>query len=411
MLERRDRYHLRMRWLRILYLSSGLSFGALYGFMTVLLQSKGFEPALIGLTTSLGALGYSVALPVWGHLGDIVSGPRRTLQMGCIPAALFAVALAAPLPALGVILCVVAICAGAGPALALTDAMAVPALSDASREYSGLRLIASLGGAGGSVACGLLYSQTGYAVAPLVFVAAMGMTVVAAQFIPLGRDSERRRRAAAGPGRSAPEQPRGRFGSVGEALTGRPRLLASLVSIGFVFAGVNVSAMYVSLRVSDLGGGPPQVGLVNGVAAFAEIPGLLLAGWLAWRLGLRPVLAASALGLAACLASWVVLEDPLTVLVTRFATAAGQTLGHGPGSLPGDWIRALRDHRQSGGRDPVRGRRGVRRLRRRRGLHRDRRPHRSGRASRSRGLAARAGGPGGRDYGRLGRPPPGTIRP
>jgi PPP family 3-phenylpropionic acid transporter len=309
-----------MRWLRILYLSSGLSFGALYGFMTVLLQSKGFEPALIGLTTSLGALGYSVALPVWGHLGDIVSGPRRTLQMGCIPAALFAVALAAPLPALGVILCVVAICAGAGPALALTDAMAVPALSDASREYSGLRLIASLGGAGGSVACGLLYSQTGYAVAPLVFVAAMGMTVVAAQFIPLGRDSERRRRAAAGPGRSAPEWPRGRLGSVGEALTGRPRLLASLVSIGFVFAGVNVSAMYVSLRVSDLGGGPPQVGLVNGVAAFAEIPGLLLAGWLAWRLGLRPVLAASALGLAACLASWVVLEDPLTVLVTRFVS-------------------------------------------------------------------------------------------
>ena len=186
-----------MRWLRILYLSSGLCFGALYGFMPVLLRSKGFEPALIGLATSLGAVGYSIALPAWGHMGDIVSGPRRTLQMACIPAALFAVGLAAPLPVFGVILCVVVISAGAGPALALTDAMAVPALSDASRQYSGLRLIASLGGAGSSVACGLLYSQTGYAVAPLVFVAAMATTVLAAQFIPFGRDSERRRRAAA----------------------------------------------------------------------------------------------------------------------------------------------------------------------------------------------------------------------
>ncbi|MGD0247507.1 MAG: MFS transporter [Candidatus Limnocylindrales bacterium] len=309
-----------MRWLRILYLSSGLCFGALYGFMPVLLRSKGFEPALIGLATSLGAVGYSIALPAWGHMGDIVSGPRRTLQMACIPAALFAVGLAAPLPVFGVILCVVVISAGAGPALALTDAMAVPALSDASRQYSGLRLIASLGGAGSSVACGLLYSQTGYAVAPLVFVAAMATTVLAAQFIPFGRDSERRRRAAAGPGRSASGPPHGRLGSVGEALDGRPRLLATLISIAFVFAGVNAGGTYMSLRISDLGGGPVQVGLVNGVAAFAEIPGLLLAGWLAWRLGLRRVLAVSSLGLAACLASWIVLVDPLAILVTRFAS-------------------------------------------------------------------------------------------
>jgi len=309
-----------MRWLRLLYLSSGLSFGALYGFMAVLLQSKGFEPALIGLTTSLGALAYSIALPAWGHVGDIVSGPRRTLQMACVPAALFAVALAMPLPVFAVILCVVVISAGAGPALALTDAMAVPALSDASRQYSRLRLIASLGGAGSAVACGLLYSQTGYAVAPLLFLAAMAVAVLAAQFIPLGRDSERRRRAAAGPGRFLLGPPRGRLGSVGEALGGRPRLLASLVSIAFVFAGVNVSALYVSLRVSDLGGGPIQVGLVNGVASFAEIPGLLLAGWLAWRLGLRRVLAVSSLGLTACLAGWVVLADPLAILVTRFAS-------------------------------------------------------------------------------------------
>jgi MFS family permease len=315
-----------MRWLRLLYFSSGLSFGALYGFMPVLLASKGFDPALIGLATGLGSVAYSVALPAWGHMGDIVSGPRRTLQIACLPAAVFALGLAAPLAIPAWIICVVAISAGAGPVLALTDAMAVPALADASRQYSSLRLVASLGGAGGSVAFGLLYSGTGYYLAPILFVGTMALTMLAAHFIPLGRDSERRRARAGGsatdplaPG--APAIPVGRrLGSVGQALSGRPRLIATLVSVFFVFGGVVAGATYISLRVSDLGGGPAEVGLVNGVASFAEIPGLLLAGWLASRFGLRRTLAASAIGLAACLASWIVLVDPVPILVTRFAS-------------------------------------------------------------------------------------------
>lgn len=86
-----------MRWLRALYVSNGLAIGALYGFVPVLLQSRGFEPALIGLTTGLGSLAYAIALPAWGHMGDIVSGPRRTLQLACIPAAIFAIGLSAPI--------------------------------------------------------------------------------------------------------------------------------------------------------------------------------------------------------------------------------------------------------------------------------------------------------------------------
>jgi PPP family 3-phenylpropionic acid transporter len=311
---------LAMRWLRVLYLSSGLSYGSLYGFMAVLLQSKGFEPALIGLAIGLGSVAYMIALPVWGHMGDIVSGPRRSLQIACIPAVVFALGLAMPLPVAASIVCVMVVSAGAGPVLALTDAMAVPALADASRQYSALRLIASLGAAAGSVGCGVAYSQAGYGLAPLLFVVSMAATLIAAQMIPLGRDSEHRRRAAAATGSLAAAPPRGRLGSVGEALQGRPRLAAALVSVGFVFAGVMAGATFISLRISDLGGGPIQVGLVNGVASFAEIPGLILAGWLTWRLGPRRVLAASSIGLAACLASWIVLVDPLPILVTRFAS-------------------------------------------------------------------------------------------
>ena len=312
-----------MRWLRALYLSNGLAIGALYGFVPVLLQSRGFQPALIGLTTGLGSLAYAFALPAWGHLGDVVSGPRRTLQMACIPAAIFALGFNAPLPALGIIFCQLVISAGGGPMLALTDAMTVPALGkNASRDYPRLRLLTSIGAAGAAVVGGLVYARTGYVAAPIAYFVAMAATAACAMFVPLGRDSERRRTAArAGEGRAAsPAAERGRFGSVGEAFRVQPRLLGILISVTLIFLGCMSAATYITLRISDLGGGPAEVGLSNGMAAGAEVPGLMLAGWLVSRIGLRIVLTVSTLGFAACMMSWIVLVDPVTILVTRFAS-------------------------------------------------------------------------------------------
>ena len=296
-----------MRWLRALYVSNGLAIGALYGFVPVLLQSRGFDPALIGLTTGLGSLAYAIALPAWGHMGDIVSGPRRTLQLACIPAAIFAIGLSAPIPAIAIIFCQLVISAGGGPTLALTDAMAVPTLANASREYSRLRLLTSLGAASAAVGCGFLYAQTGYLAAPFVYFFTMAATVICVMFVPLGRDSERRRmarRAAEGRAQAAPE--RGRFGSVGEAFKVEPRLVGVLAS--------------VTIRIADLGGGPVEVGLSNGIGSVAEVPGLILAGWLASRIGIRIVLAVSAIGFAACMMSWIVLVGAGPILATRFAS-------------------------------------------------------------------------------------------
>ena len=314
-----------MRWLRALYVSNGLAIGALYGFVPVLLQSRGFGPALIGLTTGLGSLAYTLALPAWGHMGDVVSGPRRTLQLACIPAAIFALGFNAPLPALGIIVCQLAISAGGGPTLALTDAMAVPALGvNASRDYSRLRLLTSIGAAGAAAGCGVLYARTGYVAAPFMYFAAMVATAICAMFVPLGRDSERRRMARrAREGRAAQAVPeRGRFGSVGEAFRVQPRLLGVLVSVTLIFLGCMSAATYITLRISDLGGGPAEVGLSNGIAAVAEVPGLVLSGWLMSRVGLRTILAVSTLGFAACMMSWIVLVDAGPILVTRFAAGA-----------------------------------------------------------------------------------------
>jgi MFS family permease len=310
-----------MRWLRGLYLSNGLAIGSLYGFVAVLLSSKGFSPALIGVTTGLGSLAYTVALPAWGHIGDIVSGPRRALQIACIPAAVFALGLGAPLPVLAIIVCQLVVSVAGGPTMALTDAMAMPALGDPSREYSRLRLVTSIGATGAAVGCGLIYSVVGYLAAPLMYVVAMAATMICVQFVPLGRDSERHRRVRAErDGHAVVTSGRGRFGSVGEAFAVRPRLIAILVSVTLVFIGVMAAGTYITLRISDLGGGPAEVGLVNGVASAAEIPGLILAGWLIARTGARLVLAVSAVGFAACILSWVVLVDAAPILLTRFVS-------------------------------------------------------------------------------------------
>ena len=311
-----------MRWLRALYLSNGLAIGALYGFVPVLLQSRGFQPALIGLTTGLGSLAYTLALPAWGHLGDVVSGPRRTLQMACIPAAIFALGFNAPLPAVGIMVCQMVITGGGGPTLALTDAMTVPALGkNASRDYSRLRLLTSLGAAGSAIACGVLYARIGYVAAPFVYSLTMLATAACAMFVPLGRDSERHRTARrARAGRVARAKPeRGRFGSVGEAFKVQPRLLGILVSVTLIFLGFMAGNTYIPLRISDLGGGPSVVGLSNGIASGAEVPGRILAGWLVSRIGLRTLLTVSALGFAACMGSWIVLADAGSIVVTRFA--------------------------------------------------------------------------------------------
>ncbi len=296
----------------------------MFGFVPVLLAAKGFDPSLIGVTVALGSVAFSLALPVWGHLGDIISGPRRALQLAVIPAAIFALALSAPLPAVAIILCLVLVDAGGGPTMALTDAMTVPVLEDAGREYSGLRLTASLGAAGGGIVCGFIYSRTGYLAAPVLFALTMALALVSAQMVPMGRESDRSRRAlAVASGRapdSAADRPGagGRFGSVGEALSGRPRLVAVLISILLLHMGVVAAAMFISLRISDLGGGPIEVGLSNGLGSLAEVPGLIVGGRLASRFGLRSVLLVSGAGFAACLGSWAFIEETGPILVTRF---------------------------------------------------------------------------------------------
>ena len=51
-----------------------------------MLSERGFEPAAIGFVTAVSALGFTLAVPVWGHLADVTLGRPRALQVAAIGA-------------------------------------------------------------------------------------------------------------------------------------------------------------------------------------------------------------------------------------------------------------------------------------------------------------------------------------
>lgn len=312
-----------MNWIRVLYFSNGLAFGVLFNWIPVLLEAKGFGSELIGLALGFGSLAFTFALPAWGHIGDIISGPRRALQLACVPAAAFGLGFILPLPFAAIVVCQVMVSGSGAPGLALTDAMVLSALPDPARRYPGLRLLASLGAGFGSIGCGVIYSGTGYLAAPLLFLVPIGLVFASAQFVPQGRDSERHRHARAlKDGLIADAFERGRLGSVGEGLRLAPRLVAILASVVVMFVPVTIAATYGTLRIADLGSGAVAVGLLNGLASLAEVPGLVIGGWAVERFGVRPVLLCAALLLATCLLSWVWFVDPAAIIATRAVAAS-----------------------------------------------------------------------------------------
>ena len=84
--------------LRVLFLLAGAMIGAFYPFLSAILAERGFRPAEIGLTVALSSLAFMLAVPVWGHLADVVIGRVAALRAGVIAstAALFGLVVGAP---------------------------------------------------------------------------------------------------------------------------------------------------------------------------------------------------------------------------------------------------------------------------------------------------------------------------
>ena len=92
-----------------------------------------------------------------------------------------------------------------------------------------------------------------------------------------------------------------RLRSVGRAFAIEPRLVGVLAAFTLAWGGVQAAVTFVSIRIVELGGHPSDVALTFGISALAEVPGLVLAGWLGRRIGLRALTAGSLIGFGLCI--------------------------------------------------------------------------------------------------------------
>src|SRR5450830_315895 len=102
-------YHCgRMRAIRAVFLANGVSLGVFFPFTAVILAVRGFSAAEIGVISAISAAAFTLAVPAWGHLADVVLGRRNALVISALTGAAVVLLAGAPIPALAVAACFVA---------------------------------------------------------------------------------------------------------------------------------------------------------------------------------------------------------------------------------------------------------------------------------------------------------------
>lgn len=299
-----------MRALRAVFLLNGAALGVFYPFIAVILADRGVPPEGIGVVTAASSAAFSLAVPAWGHVADVILGRRRALAVSAVGAAVFVLLAGAPVPLVVVTLGFVGFSLFESAWGPLGDALAVNAIVDHGREYGRIRLLSSIGFGVVSALAGFLYDRTGYGPS---FVLCALLAVLLALAALRAPDVARADLAAVARGRT-------RGGSFVVALQIQPRLGPVLLAILLIHVGIIAGFTYLPLRLIELGGGPSDVALNAAVSAFAEIPAMLVAGAIASRIGLRGLVAGGALLYAVCFTSWTVLDSPSLIIATRILT-------------------------------------------------------------------------------------------
>ncbi|HYM85021.1 MAG TPA: MFS transporter, partial [Candidatus Dormibacteraeota bacterium] len=265
-----------MTAIRLVFLLFGAAIATLFPFTAVLLASRGFDAASIGLVTGSAALAYTIAVPAWGHLGDVVLGRRRALSVATGVAAITLVVFGLPLPALALGATYVVFTLFESGSAPLADALAITEIRRRGRgSYGEVRLLTSASYAVVAVVAGFVFDRTGYGPAPYLAAAVFATVSLVAALAP---DAPRTILAEEG-GR--------RGGSVRAAFAAAPRLPLVLVAIFLSYIGAVASFTFLPLRIEQLGGSASDIALAAGLSAAVEVPGFLLAGRLAERIGLR----------------------------------------------------------------------------------------------------------------------------
>ncbi len=182
-------------------------------------------------------------------------------------------------------------------------------MRDPGRQYGKVRALASASFTVAAVAFGFLYGQAGYWPSAVLFVGVAIAIAVNAGGVPdLGRAKLTGSR---------------RGGAVREVLAIQPALPRVLAAVGLAHVGVFAGFTFLSLRIVELGGGPPEVALSSAVAAAAEVGAMIVASRLVPRIGLRTLFTVSSLLYTVAFVLWAVLASPVAIIASRLISGAG----------------------------------------------------------------------------------------
>lgn len=301
--------------LRLVVLALGAALGVFYPFIPVILATRGFGPAEIGVIASVGAVGFTLAVPAWGHIADVRLGRARTLQICAIGGGAAVGALLGAWPPIVVALLFMAFWVFESSWQPLADALTVNLVD--RRGYARVRLLTSLSFALSSIGAGFLYNATGFSAAFVLTVAlTIGMAVAAGRVPDVERADLVRGESAA----AAPQRMRPSLGSSGVALRAAPRLRGILAAVLLINITIISGFTYLPLRLGELGSPPSDIALAAGLSGLTEIPAMLVAAVVAGRIGLRGMFVASALIYGAATSSWIFLDSPAFIIATRAIT-------------------------------------------------------------------------------------------
>lgn len=301
--------------LRLVVLALGVALGVFYPFIPVILAGRGFGPAEIGLIASVGAVGFTLAVPAWGHIADVRLGRARTLQLCAVGGGAAVGALLGAWPPLVVALLLMAYWVFESSWQPLADALTVNRVD--RRGYGRVRLLTSLSFAVSSIAAGFVYDRVGFEAAYLLAMLSAVAIALAASGVP---DVARADLHGALDVSATRSRPRPWLGSAGVALRLAPRLGLVLLAVMLINITIISGFTYLPLRLGDLGSPPSDVALSAGVSALAEIPAMLIAARVAQWIGLRGMFVGSALIYGVATSSWIVLESAQIIIATRLIT-------------------------------------------------------------------------------------------
>ena len=292
----------------------GVGAAAFFPFFSLFLKDRGLDPGDIGLVVGVMALGRIATNSVWGHVADSMLGRRDTLRLSLLATVVTATALSIAGGQLGWVLVTAFLLAASSCAIGPSiDAIALEHLGEENVEgYGRIRAWMSVGYAVANLVLGVALQAAGVKWAIPVF--GMVSAAVLAWTITLQRDPPRH--TASG----------GRFGSVGAALRGAPRLWAFLAAVLILWTGFSAAWNFLGLRIEAEGGGPLLIGLGAALGGFFEVPIMRVSSRLSGVIGLRGVFAAGCGVYATAFLLWGVIDNAVAISLLTVMEGIGFAL-------------------------------------------------------------------------------------